>query len=52
MEESKEHEMGAIMYYVLPLRVQGPNIHILTQNLFYVYYYPKPEHLNYYVLGP
>ena len=26
-------------------RVQVPNNHILTQNLYYKYYYPKPKHL-------
>ena len=25
------------------LRVQVPNNHILTQNLYYNYYYPKPK---------
>ena len=52
MEESNEHEMGAIMSNVLPRRVQGPNNHILTQNLYYIYYYPKPKHLNYYCPKP
>ena len=27
------------------LRVQVPNNHILTQNLYYNYYYPKPKYL-------
>ena len=27
------------------LRVQEPNNHILTQNLYYNYYYPKPKYL-------
>ena len=27
------------------LRVQVPNIHILPQNLYYNYYYPKPKYL-------
>ena len=27
-----------------PLRVQVPNSHILTQNLYYNYYYPKPKY--------
>ena len=28
-----------------PLRVRVPNNHILTQNLYYNYYYPKPKYL-------
>ena len=28
------------------LRVQVPNNHILTQNLYYNYYYPNPKYLN------
>ena len=28
-----------------PLRVQVPNIQILTQNLYYNYYDPKPKYL-------
>ena len=27
------------------LKVQVPNNHILTQNLYYNYYYPKPKYL-------
>ena len=27
------------------LRVQVPNNHVLTQNLYYNYYYPKPKYL-------
>ena len=27
------------------LRVQVPNNHILTQNLYYNYYYPNPKYL-------
>ena len=34
------------------LRVQVPNNHILTQNLYYNHYYPKPKVPNYWVLGP
>ena len=30
---------------LLPLRVQVPNNRILTQNLYYNYYYPKPKYL-------
>ena len=30
----------------LTLRVQVPNNHILTQNLYYNYYYPKPKYPN------
>ena len=29
----------------MTLRVQVPNNHILTQNLYYNYYYPKPKYL-------
>ena len=29
----------------LTLRVQVPNNHILTQNLYYNYYYPNPKYL-------
>ena len=29
---------------ILSLRVQVPNNHILTQNLYYNYYYPKPKY--------
>ena len=28
-----------------PLRVQVPNNHVLTQNLYYNYYYPQPQYL-------
>ena len=28
-----------------PLRVQVPNNQILTQNLYYNYYYPRPKYL-------
>ena len=34
------------------LRVQVPNNHILTQNMFYKYYYPKPKHLIIGYLSP
>ena len=30
---------------VISLRVQVPNNHILSQNLSYSYYYPKPKYL-------
>ena len=30
---------------MITLRVQGPNNHILTPNLYYSYYYPKPKYL-------
>ena len=30
----------------MPLRVQVPNNHILTQNLYYNYYYPNPKYRN------
>ena len=30
---------------LLSLRVYVPNTHILTQNLYYTYYYPKPKYL-------
>ena len=33
------------MIYIYTLRVQVPNNHILTQNLYYNYYYPKPKYL-------
>ena len=36
----------------MALRVQVPNNHILTQNLYYNYYYPKTQVPNYGVLGP
>ena len=32
-------------YYLTP-RVQVPNIHILTPNLYYNYYYQYPKYLN------
>ena len=32
-------------YLQLALRVQVPNNHILTQNLYYHYYYPNPKYL-------
>ena len=35
----------AVLQY-LTLRVQVPNNHILTQNLYYIYYYPNPKYLN------
>ena len=28
------------------LRVQVPNYHVLTQNLYYNYYYPNPKYLT------
>ena len=31
--------------HFVTLRVQVPNNHILTQNLYYKYYYPKPKYL-------
>ena len=36
----------------LTLRVQVPNIHILTQNLYYNYYYPNPKYLINGYMGP
>ena len=36
---------------VLTLRVQVPNNHILTQNLYYNYYYPNPKYQNIGYLG-
>ena len=30
---------------IYPYRVQVPNIDILAQNLYYNYYYPKPQSL-------
>ena len=38
--------------YTVPLRVQVPNNHILTQNLYYNYYYPKPKYLSIEYLDP
>ena len=42
-------EDGALLIIeclIIPtLRVQVPNNHILTQNLYYNYYYPKPKYL-------
>ena len=35
-----------------PLRVQVPNNHILTQNLYYNYCYPKPKYQNIGYLDP
>ena len=29
----------------IPLRVEVPNNHILTQNLYYNYYYPNPKYI-------
>ena len=34
------------------LRVQAPNNHILTQNVYYNYYYAKPKYLNIGYMGP
>ena len=31
-------------YFNITLRVHVPNNHILTQNLYYNYYYPKPKY--------
>ena len=36
------HTCILISYH--PLRVQVPNNHILTQNLYYNYYYPNPKY--------
>ena len=33
------------------LRVQGPNSHILAENPYYNYYYPKPKVPKYWVHG-
>ena len=38
-------ELGGVFQYGLTLRVQVPNSHILTQNLYYNYYYPSPRYL-------
>ena len=44
--------LGPLTYLALKfrnsdsLRVQVPNNHILTQNLYYKYYYPKPKYLT------
>ena len=39
--------LGLLFYILLEftLRVQVPNRHILTQNLYYNYYYPEPKYL-------
>ena len=34
------------------LRVQVPNNHILTQNLYYNCYYPNPKHLIIWYMDP
>ena len=39
-----EWHCGGVSGFVA-LRVQVPNNHILTQNLYYHYYYPKPKYL-------
>ena len=41
--ESQTRVPGLLVYETL--RVQVPNNHILTQNLYYNYYYPKPKYL-------
>ena len=33
------------IFFALNLRVQVPNNHILTQNYYYNFYYPKPKDL-------
>ena len=42
MGERVKH--GLLQAAVEALRVQVPNNHILTQNLCYNYYYPKPKY--------
>ena len=37
---------------IITLRVQVPNNHILTQNLYYTYNHPKPKYLIIGYLGP
>ena len=37
---------------VVSLRVQVPNNHILTQNLYYDYYYPDPKYLIIWYMDP
>ena len=36
----------------LTLRVQVPNNHVLTQNLYYNYYYPKPKYPSIWYMDP
>ena len=38
--------------YGVSLRIQVPNNHILTRNLYYNYYYPKPKYLIIEYLDP
>ena len=40
------HEKSKDIFRIaVPLRVQVPKNHILTQNLYYNYYYPNPKYL-------
>ena len=43
---------GSMVIEGLTLRVQVPNYHILTQNLYYNYYYPNPKYLNFGYMDP
>ena len=40
-----EGVLASVLRDASALRVQVPNNHILTQNLYYNYYYPKPKYL-------
>ena len=40
------------LIYDVTLRFQVPNNHVLTQSLYYNYYYPKPKYLMIGYLGP
>ena len=51
-DEEEDGAWGLGFRVSLALRVQVPNYHILTQNLYYNYYYPNPQVPNYWVLGP
>ena len=45
METIAMFESSEVPLVALCLRVQVPNNHILTQNQYYNYYYPKPKYL-------
>ena len=51
--EILSHEVHAVYSAATgTLEVQVPNNHILTQNLCYLYYYPKPKYLITLYLDP
>ena len=45
MEKTYHVSLSLVLSFFRTLRVQVPNNHILTQNLYYNYYYSNPKYL-------